>query len=329
MQNPENLSFDEEFEFTPKESLWRDLPYLLNKERPEECGFYEQSLNEVTEILKTESGIIELHQNVPTIIVSDIHARPEFLVELLKKELEINGKKAIVFDLLKEGKINIVCVGDALHSVEALNWTEPMLSREMANNLNTMKLIMDLKINFPNYFHFLRGNHEDINSEIKKNEILQTTKAREWLNNNFGDKFIFKWSQFEKKLPIMAKGSNFVVTHAAPNVVHTEQEIALKNCNVFPAFTECENRPDKPDSLREERLYKDIDGNLKNLNMSEDSRWFIGHRTTGENLYRSQLNGRLIQINKDDGYVVAIVPVNDEFNPDKDIIDLYKKKVKN
>lgn len=326
MTNPEYSQFNNEFE-NSRDNLLENFKQLSERKTPESREFYESSLDKATEILKTEKGIIELNKNVPTIVVSDIHARPEFLIKLLEKELDIDGKKVKVFDLFKNNQINIVCVGDGMHTSNAKAWQEPDFDfdKEMADGLCVMKMAMDLKINFPNNFHFLRGNHEDIYSGAGKEGVHQINQTRDWFEENFGLDFVKKWSRFEKSLPIIAKGENFVVTHAAPDVVHAKESVELKDINTVYAYTTSENRFQEPNPVAETQFREKIDGNLRNLNMPEDSKWFIGHRTTGDKLYRSQFDGQLIQINKDDGFVVAIIPNNEEFDPEKDVIDLKQE----
>ena len=121
----------------------------------------------------------EIYPVIPTIVVPDLHARADFMLDILKykpviKETDINGKKNIL-DLMRSGSIRVVCVGDGLHSeLNKLRWLEAYndyekeittgnaMKQEMLEGLSLMEIVMRCKCSFPEYFHFLKGNHENI-----------------------------------------------------------------------------------------------------------------------------------------------------------------------
>ena len=51
---------------------------------------------------------------LPTVIIPDIHARPDFISNILSCTLP--EQNLTVLQALKEKKINVICVGDAVHS---------------------------------------------------------------------------------------------------------------------------------------------------------------------------------------------------------------------
>ncbi|OHA00195.1 MAG: hypothetical protein A3C07_00080 [Candidatus Sungbacteria bacterium RIFCSPHIGHO2_02_FULL_47_11] len=380
--------------------------------QPEKRGVYEHSLDFAMEILEKEKGIVELAPNVPTIVVSDIHARRDFIIKLLERELKITDPPKRVFDLLKQGKINIVCVGDGMHSEKPLAWAPEVLSydengkktkttsyesakqernrmiekiinanpryqklanvsgtvegeileaeiyssfeqskdpeiitarenfinekrlakkealnREMARGLGLMKMVMDLKLQYPHNFHFLRGNHEDVDGDLmgdfKKGDVLQSEEVRSWLQENFGADFIAKWAKFEDTLPLLAKGKNIVVTHAAPAGNFTREQIESRDRKTTIGLNWTENRQHSQNAIPENKLRSNMKNILANIGMTAEAQWFIGHRPTYD-LYRAQCNGQLIQINDDRGYVVAFMPIDGKFDPKKHITDLRK-----
>ncbi|KKS70055.1 MAG: hypothetical protein UV41_C0037G0001, partial [Candidatus Daviesbacteria bacterium GW2011_GWA2_42_7] len=192
------------------------LEQFAHRDNLENKEVYERSLDNALKTLEGKDGIAEL-KDIPAIIIPDLHARKNFLVEVLNQQVKegpYSGQK--IFDLLKEGRVNIVCLGDGMHSEQRANW-EPsryatetdsngrlvtkkdslgnvvkteysklldqlppgqqvnelrnkemnrLISEEMARSLGMMKMIMDLKVRFPENFHYIRGNHDDIKEAI-------------------------------------------------------------------------------------------------------------------------------------------------------------------
>ncbi len=96
-------------------------------------GDYTQSLERAIEVLSRHQGIATLErEDVPTIVISDIHARRDFLVNVLKHN--IDGES--VHEKLKRGEINIVCVGDGMHSENGKSWDAKFLKYDIEGFLN-------------------------------------------------------------------------------------------------------------------------------------------------------------------------------------------------
>src|SRR5437660_2727182 len=83
---------------------------------------YRAALDSVLAVLSKSDGLIQL-QDLPTIIIPDLHARRAMLIAILGTRLETGpyaGRQ--VFELLHMGLINVVCVGDLVHSEERSDW---------------------------------------------------------------------------------------------------------------------------------------------------------------------------------------------------------------
>ena len=127
-----------------------------------------------------------------TIIVPDIHARPEFIYNILNCDLSkiaarlglakgsplaMDGAKVV--DALEESKVRVICVGDILHAegrakerwaaslsaFEGGACDSPPMREEMAEGLAALLAVMKAKYLWPQNFHCLKGNHENIANE--------------------------------------------------------------------------------------------------------------------------------------------------------------------
>ncbi|MFC1638086.1 hypothetical protein ACFL2R_01540 [Patescibacteria group bacterium] len=363
---------------------------FLRKAELSSKEFYMKSLDNVIEKLSKEGAIVELKEGVPTLMISDFHARGDFLANVLEHKMD-SGKT--VFDLLGKGEINVVCMGDGMHSEERENWaayrfhynldefsqkfpklkddiekykkflesllggedkklykdlefhsirkaveeedgaveeylkknnlTEKvvmsMMDAEMARGLSLMKVVMELKTRFPENFHYVRGNHDDLGETMIrfKKYSNESGWTRYWAQE-FGEDFYDKYLEFESKMPLLAEADDFIVSHAAPKEELTRKGVEKRDKNAFVSLTCTENN-------RESYKESNVVESLGSLGKSKDSRWFIGHRRVdhGEK-FREQFDGRLIQINHKENQLVAIVGKDgiDEFDLNRDVIDL-------
>ena len=344
------------------------LEQFAHRDNLENKEVYERSLDNALKTLEGKDGIAEL-KDIPAIIIPDLHARKNFLVEVLNQQVKegpYSGQK--IFDLLKEGRVNIVCLGDGMHSEQRANW-EPsryatetdsngrlvtkkdslgnvvkteysklldqlppgqqvnelrnkemnrLISEEMARSLGMMKMIMDLKVRFPENFHYIRGNHDDIKEAISGfyKYANESADVRRWVTENFGSDFLDKWAKFEAAIPLMVKGKNFVASHASAEGAYSESQIRQKNDRgMIKDLLWTDNRG------WEQAKQATVDKNLENLGMNpNEAFWIIGHRPvdTNEGRYREQF-GKLIQINNPGKLVYAYVPNTRKFNPAQDI----------
>ncbi|MBN2618942.1 MAG: metallophosphoesterase [Spirochaetales bacterium] len=305
---------------------------------------YMDKIDHVTYILKSidknrelddaglPGGIVTLYKDIPTIIVPDLHGRVEFIHKLLNWKID----NVEIIELLSQKKIQVVCVGDGFHSEGrgknrwlsaekeyASNFkTHSHIDDEMSENLELMELIMELKIMFPNYFTFLKGNHENIKNEnsygnhafgkfTKEGEIV-----KEWVLKFYGEDFLNKYSEFEYNLPLMAVGSNFLISHSEPRSYYTKDEIInfRTNFNVTEGLTWTANSESTEGSV-EKLLESLVDCN------SKIAYYFVGHRPVS-GAYNTRANGKLVQIHNPVNYGVAFIKANEEINLESIILDI-------
>lgn len=404
---PKTPEMAKELDATDIESLKE----FAKKTEGETKESYEASLNKAIEALKGSEGIVELRKGVPTVVIPDLHARREMLVDILN---QIQDGKTI-YELLKEGKINIVCLGDGMHSEKPENWEvrsaftfekdangrvkngdnnmpiltefgkkiaefdealnnaekrrtgqnqydytdedfndpavlavwekikdefaqkqEELLNAEMVRSLGMMKMIMELKAAFPDSFHYIRGNHDDIMGSFYK-YARESEQVRNWLTANFGEEFVRKFEQFEDSLPILVKGEGIILSHATANKPIAKEAIINRDPTVTGKAVDETGRhhgltwTDNTDfgfqivkngkritEFRPNEI-EAFDQTRANVG-SPNATWIIGHRhVEKDEKYRSQFGGKLIQINSPVEETYAVVPASGNFNPDTDV----------
>ena len=188
---------------------------------------------------KTPGGLLDFLQNpLPTIIVPDLHARTYFLknifdYKLPKGFLPDDFEGTTVLDGIKAGKLRIICIGDAMHSelrgrqrwLDALSEFKnnvvngPQMTSEMLENLWILAMILDAKITFPEHFHFLKGNHENIMNDRGGGDYPFCKFANEgemvysFVKKVYGDDILMLTSCFSPFQPTRApKRSDIILT---------------------------------------------------------------------------------------------------------------------
>ncbi|MGH2510393.1 MAG: hypothetical protein ACRDHZ_23705, partial [Ktedonobacteraceae bacterium] len=282
------------------------LGEFATREQLEDPDLYYAALHAVLAILSTQDGLVQL-QDLPTIIIPDIHARRALLLAVLSTQLTngpYTGRQ--VFDLLQQGLLNIVCVGDIVHSEKRSDWvinldgewTAELLDKEMVRSLGAGTMVMYLKAHYPAHFHCLRGNHDDMAGELSadfrkfvglkykddEEELVtvdgrpvltgdkgESKLVREWVLNRagWGQPFLETWARFESALPLLAQAPYYVVSHTLPLIPLTAADIRDPH-RAREISLELTSRRGTDEAA--------IKGTLENLGLQETTqRWFHGH----------------------------------------------------
>ncbi|MEA1910258.1 MAG: hypothetical protein U9N32_01115, partial [Spirochaetota bacterium] len=231
-----------------------DLENSLNRAIP-------SLLNELPGIRPSGSngkpgGLIVL-KPIPTIIVPDLHGRVDYLRALLSWRPPGSGSN--VYQELSMGRLQLVCVGDGFHSESRgfLRWKDALkeftaeykkhkaIDEEMKENLGVMMLVMELKAAFSEYFHFLKGNHENVlNEESLDNRpfrkfVYEGAMVKLWFEKFISNITLKKYYQFEKLLPVFAVGDRFCISHAEPRMYYSREKLieAMINREIIFDFT--------------------------------------------------------------------------------------------
>lgn len=314
-------------------------------------------LDEATTVLENEDsgyrpyaesgvpgGLLDFSNNeLPVIIVPDLHARPEFLHGLMS--FQINGES--VLSLLENNKCIVICVGDGIHT-ETLDfgyerwkkcyaeWLQgnpsgENMKAEMLDSIRTMLFVLVLKIAFPNYFHFLKGNHENItNSEGGGDHafhkyFMEGEQVRDFVLDYYSEGTLHLISCFEHALPICAIFKDFGVSHGEPERCYHRKEVinARGNEDLILGFTWTGNGEAWKNSVQD--LYRELTSGAEWD--GEHVIWFGGHRPV-EGKYNLRQNGAFLQLHNPNQFNVAVVRSGKEFDPEKDIYSVFTQNKK-
>lgn len=309
----------------------------------------EELLTKANEVLESESndyrppddegrpgGLVLLKQDLPTVVVPDLHGRADYFPDLVQYRLQ----NQTIVELLKAGKVQIVCVGDGMHSERrgAERWRRaleeykngfeecPAMAEEMNENFQTMAMVMKLKAAFPSHFHFLKGNHENIlDEDINGNHPFAKLAAegpmtRKYVETFYGDDFLNQFDRFEKNLPLMARGRFFLITHARPRRVYKIDDII--NYRSHPDIVEglTWTRHNAAQSGAAPEMLKEILGNGMDQEL-----WISGHSAI-KDLYNYWNEEKLLEIHNPSLRVFAIIDPHQMFDPDTHIRILPKAR---
>lgn len=267
-----------------------------------------------------------------TVVVPDLHARPYFLWNILNYKIE--QLDCTVFEALEQEKVNVVCVGDALHSekmtrtrwifaekeMDEGNVMGPSMTEEMTEGLAVVCGIMKLKLLFPEHFHFLKGNHENILNQTANGDYSFRKYADEghmvmqFIKSYYGEDILFLLHCAEECMPLIAVSKNCVISHAEPRLGYTKTQLinARDDSSIVAGLTWTDN------GTATENSASIIIKELAADGLGKDFVYFGGHRPVQGN-YRLLQGGTFIQIHNPSLQNIAIVKVDKKFNPDDDI----------
>ena len=150
-------------------------------------------------------GIVRFPDDMPVIIMGDIHARVDNVLRVLTE----NG----VLSALERGELALVFLGDLVHS-EAAGELEDMNSSVLVFDLFCM-----LKLRFPKNIFYIHGNHESFSEDIGKGGVLQGLLFRKHLKKLRGKPFLKEVEALFDQLAYVVHGKHFAACHAAPGTL--------------------------------------------------------------------------------------------------------------
>jgi hypothetical protein len=276
--------------------------------------------------------------DLPLIVVPDLHARAEFLTDLLEYHLphgfcSERGEQTVL-SALSDRRIRIVCLGDALHSEvhTGLRWKKAWgfyqsgnpcsapMTEEMHEELALLQTLMIIKSAFPEQFHFLKGNHENIlNSEGAGNHPFykyadEGNMVRDFLHEWYDDALVHLIDCWERSLPLCALFPRCVLSHAEPARVYTRNDLmeGMIRPDVAAGLTWTDNDEAEPGTVPETL------GLLLGKERAAHAVWIGGHRPIAGTFALRQ-NGTYVQIHNPEKENVALIYADRPFNPVSDI----------
>lgn len=276
-------------------------------------------------------------KEIPVLLVPDLHARPQFLHNIIYScPLFLNGLS--VLDALEQGLVHLVFLGDALHSEKTrFRWDYAYadylkgvysgiaMKEEMEEGLSLLMEVYELKTLFPENFHYLKGNHENILNSDEGGDYPFSKYAdegfmvRAFMRDYYGDDVLYMISYCEKKLPLVYAGKNCIASHAEPFESYTVKQLinGRLESRVTEGLTWTRNDTAMENSVLDTE--KNIYG--KKIEERKNFFWFTGHRPVkadGNIAYRQ--NGRLIQIHNPSKMNFFAVRNENGFDPSCDIL---------
>ena len=340
------------------ENIYRKIINTLNSNTPPSYEAFFSTLVTATEVLDNEitsyrqkndqenaGSVLDFTQDkdLPLIIIPDIHARTDFIKNILNYTItpELNfiktAKQISVYQALKKNKIRIICVGDALHTeintIERWKniqiefskniFTGPAATLEARDCFNTLFALLLLKISFPNNFHFLKGNHENIYNTTGDGDYSfrkiadEGNTLKRFIQNYYGEDILYLISYYEKSLPLISITKQCVISHAEPRTSYTKNELinAKQNPQIIEDLTWTNN------DEAEENSVKKIIKNL--LGTNSKAIYFAGHRPVIEN-FKKLHNGLFYQIHNPHKQNIVLIYKDKDFNPETAIIGVEK-----
>lgn len=291
---------------------------------------HEDPLLRPTDSSGLSGGLLNLKKSIPTIILPDLHGRGDFFLEVLTAPY---SKNSTVLEELAKDTVQILCLGDGFHS-EARGkkrWNDAFdeythgfkkhraMDEEMIENLSLMEMVMQCKCAYSDNFHFLKGNHENIQNEEGNGNhrfrkfSFEGEMVREYILHFYDEEFLFTYSIFEKRLPLFAIGANFLASHAEPAHFYNKKSLinARLNHETILGLTWTNNNEAEYNSVQDMVAHY--------LEYPESGVYFGGHRPVpGRFLLRA--GNKYVQIHNPDKKNTVLILPDQPFNPETDII---------
>lgn len=279
-------------------------------------------------------GLVYLDPGTPTVVLPDIHARPGLVATAINVEL-VPGVP--ILEALLAGDAQLVCVGDYFHGEARVRrrWsaafkeycdgfrTHSAMDEEMAESLSVLMMLAALKVSAPSAVHLLKGNHENVANESGSGNhpfvkfAHESAMVFEYMRMIYGMAMLGAVYYAEKRLPLLAVGGRYVISHAEPARLFSRDEVVgyRDSDEVVHGLTWTDNDEAEPDAV--ERM---IDYYLPE-ERRDGARYFGGHRPV-PGLYKLRAGGRYVQFHNPSRYVVAVLWPDRNPDPEQDIIDL-------
>lgn len=283
---------------------------------------------------RNSGGLINLKKDIPTIIVPDLHGRGDFLLNIIFSQQK--GGKSII-EYLQDNEMQLVCIGDGMHAESRAidRWklafdefkidyeNSENMTKEMAESFFVMQTVVLLKSYFPENFHYLKGNHDNILNEEGNGNYpfakfcYEGAMVEHFVKKFYGARFLDEYSRFERNLPLFCVGKNFLISHAQPAVYYSKKDIIeyRNNPEVIYGLTWTDNNSSQKGSVK-----LMIDHYLKD-SLFLNKYYFGGHRPVNGR-FRLFNEENHVQIHNPNKFIIVFLKPGMEIDLERDIMEL-------
>jgi hypothetical protein len=196
-----------------------------------------------------------------------------------------------------------------------------------------MMMVHLLKIRYPDRFHFLKGNHENILNETGNGNYAFAKYANEgmmflvYFRKFYGEELLLKYAEFEKNLPLFVKGRNFLASHAEPLFYFDYERILNSRYDgeIIEALTWTDNYTSSPGTI-DQLISHYIQDH------SHQVYYFGGHRPIKDKYFT--INGdRYVQIHNPKKQIAVLINQSEAVDLEKSVLvipssDKHSVKIK-
>ena len=336
----------------PSRDLRRKLIGISARRQPPEGETLEAVLLRAHELLTAEpeeyrprdgdglsGGLIDLSPDRVTVIVPDVHARANLVLNVLDYRVpqDGDGNAVRLLDLLHSGQAQLVFLGDYVHGEARVadRWRKAFeefsrgyrhhehMSEEMRESLGTVEMLLELKLALPGTVHMLKGNHENILNERGRGNFPFRKFAQEgmmvadYMARFYGEVLMRLFAEVEHSLPLLAEGERLLIAHAEPKTLYSKERIInyRRNDDVVTGLTWTANDGADPHAVTRMLDYY-IDPAVR-----KGALQFGGHRPI-KGRYNLRADGEYVQIHNPEAQAAAFVPPGVHPDPERHIIHI-------
>jgi hypothetical protein len=343
---------EREKRLTESEELKKRLFTVYTQNSPPKIRSFLEKLKRLNRILDEEDenyrplnslgrtgGLIYLRTDLPTVVVPDLHARMDFFLHVCQFRY---ARGQTVLEGLASGQLQVLCLGDGLHGEgrAADRWRAAFdefkgeyaehrhMDEEMRESLGLMEMVIETKLGYPSLFHFLKGNHENIANEEGEGNYpfgkfaFEGEMVTAYVKKFYGEEFFLSYYSFEKKLPLLAVGRNFLVSHAEPRSFYPKDMVV--DCYSHPKVIY--DLTWTADNEAEQGSVQKMLDHYLNSAQRDGAYYFGGHRTINDT-YNLRANGRYVQLHNPGKFIIALLQKERAIDPEKDIIELEQREI--
>jgi hypothetical protein len=171
--------------------------------------------------------------------------------------------------------------------------------------------------------HLLKGNHENVaNEEGGGNHqfgkfAYEGAMVAAWVPAKYGEAVHRSLYEFEKRLPLVAVGNRFVISHAEPARTFTRDRIIGYRRDEEVVYGLTWTADDEAEDGGTEATLAE----LLPAERREGALWFGGHRPVAER-YALRAAGRYVQFHNPGRRIIGVFPPNESPDPERDIREI-------